>query len=143
MTSDLVSRAGLLARRWPTLLAIALAIVFPFVLPKSSWTAPLGLISGVLAYPISGAIRSQLRGRRVLLTQGVAFAGFIALALGSLLLNQDLGRVLLAVVWLGHAAWDFAHYRADRIVPRWLSEFCAVLDVLTAASLILLPQVLG
>ena len=42
----------------------------------------------------------------------------------------------LAVGWLAHAAWDVVHFRANRVVPRWWSEWCVVLDVLLAVMLI-------
>lgn len=125
--------------RWPSLLAITMAIVFPLILPKGMWVTSLALISGVLAYPISGMIRRQLRGRSVIAVQATAFFGFVGLALVALLVDPEVGRYLLIAGWLGHAVWDFMHHRADLIVPRWLSEFCALIDVLTAMSLILAP----
>jgi hypothetical protein len=45
----------------------------------------------------------------------------------------------LAVGWLGHAAWDVVHFRANRVVPRWWSEWCVALDVLLAVVLLLDP----
>jgi hypothetical protein len=36
---------------------------------------------------------------------------------------------------VGHAAWD-VHFRADRVVPRWWSEWCLVLDTLLAVVLV-------
>jgi hypothetical protein len=57
-------------------------------------------------------------------------------ALPSLSIGPPHDAHLLAAGWLGHTAWDLAHYRADRIVPRWWAECCAVADVLVAAALL-------
>jgi asparagine synthetase B (glutamine-hydrolysing) len=42
-----------------------------------------------------------------------------------------------AAAWLGHGAWDFAHHRVDKVVPRWYAELCAVLDVMVAIGILL------
>ena len=43
---------------------------------------------------------------------------------------------MLAAGWLAHAAWDVAHHRADRVVPRWYAELCMVCDLIIAAALL-------
>ncbi|GAB2702709.1 putative membrane protein [Microbacterium marinum] len=55
-----------------------------------------------------------------------------AAALLVLQLAPTVGGLLVALALLGHAAWDFYHHRARRVVSRHLAEFCGVLDVLVA-----------
>lgn len=64
---------------------------------------------------------------------------FSALALTAMSVDRELSRSLVAAGWLGHAAWDFAHYQADEVVSRPYAECCAVLDVFIGASLLLMP----
>jgi hypothetical protein len=42
------------------------------------------------------------------------------------------------LVW--HAAWDFAHFRADKVVSRSVAEWCTVFDVLRAVGILILPM---
>jgi hypothetical protein len=63
------------------------------------------------------------------------------LALTALSLEYELGRYLLAAGWLGHGVWDYAHFRADKVVSRSFAEWCAVFDVLRAAAFVFLPMV--
>ncbi|WP_157107700.1 hypothetical protein [Nocardia amikacinitolerans] len=49
-----------------------------------------------------------------------------------------------AAIWvatrrIGHGLWDFAHHRANRAVARSFAEFCAVVDVLIGAAVLLVP----
>jgi uncharacterized membrane protein HdeD (DUF308 family) len=95
--------------------------------------AVINLIVAVAYLPI-GAIRRQLGDPRVLETAGVLVFG--VLALGALLAEGRTAQYLLAAAWLGHGAWDIAHHLADRVVPRWYADICAVLDVLVAVGII-------
>lgn len=124
-------------RRWPTLLGLATVPVFAVAAPDASWIGVLVLILAALAYPAFGRYRRHLHGRKVLLVQAAALVGFIGLATVLLLVDGTAGRLVLAAGFLAHAIWDFAHHRADLMVPRWYAEFCAVVDVLVAAALLL------
>jgi hypothetical protein len=64
---------------------------------------------------------------------------FTAIALAALSVEQDLGRYVVAAGWIGHAAWDLAHFRADKVVSRSFAEWCAVFDVLRAVAILFLP----
>lgn len=70
--------------------------------------------------------------------QAAGLLGFGVLALLALLADDGLGRYLLAAGWLGHAAWDFAHHRAKKIVPRAWAEWCLVVDLSGAAAMVFL-----
>ncbi|MFC9435802.1 hypothetical protein [Nocardia sp. NPDC057030] len=124
-------------RRWPTLLGLAMVLGFAVAAPDASWIGVLVLILAALAYPAFGLYRRHLHGSRVLLVQAAALFGFLGLATVLLFVEGTAGRLLLAAGFLAHAAWDFAHHRADLMVPRWYAEFCAVVDVLVAAALVL------
>ena len=73
----------------------------------------------------------------MLLVETVGVLAFGALALGALLAEGRLAQYLQAAAWLGYAAWDFAHYRANKVVPRWYAELCVVLDVMVAIGILL------
>ena len=90
-----------------------------------------------VAYLPIGALRSQLGDPRVLVLETAGMLVFGALALGALLAEGRTAQYLLAAAWLGHGMWDVAHHLADRVVPRWYAEICAVLDVFVAVGIIL------
>jgi len=122
-----------LLARWPSLLALAMAATG---LPASTDPMSFILILIALVYPIAGAIRGHLRGFRTILIQAIAFVVFCIIAIVSLYVDRDTGLTLLAAGYIGHAIWDFAHYRSNKIVWRWYSEWCTVLDFFIAAFLI-------
>lgn len=130
-----------LRHNWAVLVGIALGTLalLDDGVDGSQVTTQLAVITLVVAaaYLPLGAFRGHLRDPRVLAleTAGVMFFG--ALALGALLADGRLAQYLLAAAWLGHAAWDFAHHRADRVVPRWYAEICAALDALVAVGILL------
>jgi hypothetical protein len=55
-------------------------------------------------------------------------------------LSYELGGYLLAAGWFGHAAWDVAHYRADKVVSRSFAEWCAVFDALGAVGILIVTM---
>ena len=133
---------GLLRRRMPTLLAIAataasLALIAP--LPErvqtsvSAWT----LLLAAVIYFTWGTVRGDLAFRPLLTAQTAAVLAFGAVAIAAVAIDPTAGRYVLAAGWLAHAAWDLAHHRADRVVPRWYAEACLVSDVIVASALLL------
>ena len=62
--------------------------------------------------------------------------GFGAVALAATAVDLDVARYVLAAGWLAHAAWDIAHHRLGRVVPRWYAETCLVADLTIAAALL-------
>lgn len=127
--------------RWPLLVGLALgtlALIDDGV-DGSEVTAQLAVVTLVMAaaYLPIGAFRKQLGDPKVLMLETAGLLVFGALTLGALLANGRLAQYLLAAAWLGHGAWDVAHHRADRVVPRWYAEICAVLDVLIAVGILL------
>ena len=102
-------------------------------------TAQLAVITIIMAaaYLPIGFFRGQLGDPKVLLLETAGVLVFGGLALGALLADGRPAQYLLAAAWLGHGLWDFIHHRADKVVPRWYAEICAVLDVLVAIGILL------
>ena len=180
--------AGVLARRWPTLLALLVSAPGFADAPSPSGTAALAeamillplwyVVIGALArrgwtwYVLIGALglysllrlQEQVEPAIVLLAVSLAavlwgtacgrlaqpsfllqVAGLVvfgALAVAGLMAAPELGRYLVAAGWFAHGLWDFAHHRADAGVARSGAEWCAVVDVVIAAQLVVLPLVL-
>ncbi|QGV76872.1 hypothetical protein [Streptomyces ficellus] len=127
-----------LGHRWPTLLAVALAVAtFADGLPPRGFLAALLVVMPV-CYLLFGAVRGELRRPGALLVQLLGLAGFTAVALAALAVDDTLGWYVLAAGWLGHAVWDFVHHRSGRVVPRAWSEWCCVVDACGALALVAL-----
>ena len=65
---------------------------------------------------------------------------FAAVAVAGLILAPDVGRYVVAAGWFAHGLWDLAQLRADSGVARSGAEWCAVVDVLVAVQLVVLPR---
>ena len=98
------------------------------------------MLAAALALVLWGAIRGQLRRRGALVVEMAGMVGFTAIALAAVSVDPGLGRYLVAAGWFGHAAWDFAHLRADKVVSRSFAEWCTVFDVLRAVGILVLPM---
>lgn len=180
--------AGVLARRWPTALALLVSAPGFADVPSPSGTAALAeamlllplwyVVIGAVArrgwtwYVLIGVIglysllRLQERVEPVVVLLAVSLAAvlwgtacgrlvqpsfllqvaglvvFGALAVAGLMAAPELGRYLVAAGWFAHGFWDLAHHRADAGVARSGAEWCAVVDVVIAAQLVVLPLVL-
>ena len=132
--------AAVLQRRQATWL-VAIAIVAAFVaLRLQDWVDPVvALLIAALALVLWGAVRGQLR-RGALVVEAAGMVGFTAIALAAVSVDPNLGRYVVAAGWFGHAAWDFAHFRADKVVSRSFAEWCAVFDFLRAIGILVLPM---
>ncbi|MGW5672587.1 hypothetical protein [Micromonospora sp. NPDC003776] len=122
------------ARRWPTGLALLVTLdlwLAPTVL--SPWTL-LVLPTG---YLLIGTWRRQWRDHRTLAVQLAGLVGWVGLAAAALVGPTGLAGWLVAAGWLGHAAWDAAHHRTGRVVPRRYAEFCGVFDVMVGITVAL------
>ncbi|GIG87198.1 hypothetical protein [Plantactinospora endophytica] len=125
---------GLLKRRWPTWLALVVTI--------DNWGDPLVLDAWVililpLGYLAIGAVRRQFGDRRMLVLQLAGLAGYLLLVGVAVAAPDDLGRYLVGAGWLAHSVWDYAHHRANRVVPRGFSEWCAVFDAVIGITILL------
>ncbi|MEU4286925.1 hypothetical protein AB0E63_01785 [Kribbella sp. NPDC026596] len=89
-------------------------------------------LAAVLA--VYGVIRGALRPSWGLPLQAGALVVLAAAALVAVEAKQTLAGVLVAV--LAHVAWDTYHHHPNRVVVRSMAEFCAVLDALLAAAVL-------
>ena len=88
-------------------------------------------IAAVLA--VYGVLRGALRPPWGLPLQAAALLVLAAAALIAVDANQTLAGLLVAGGLLVHAGWDTYHHRTGRVVVRSMAEFCAVLDTVLAA----------
>src|SRR5918996_654886 len=133
--------AAVLQRRQATWL-VAVATVAAFAaLRLQDWVDPVVAFSvAALALMLWGAVRGQLRRRGALVVEIAGMVGFTAIALAAVSVDPDLGRYIVAAGWFGHAAWDFAHFRTDKVVSRSFAEWCTVFDILRAVGILILPM---
>jgi hypothetical protein len=123
---------------WPIVLGIAVGLVVIQGLELDASLSVLALVIAAIYLPI-GAVRKQLGRPHVLWLETLGVIVFAALALGALYVDRQLAQFLLAAAFFGHAAWDFAHHRADKVVPRGYAEFCIVADVIIGVGILALP----
>jgi hypothetical protein len=73
------------------------------------------------------------------LIQASGWLAFVLLALLSVAVSPQVGKFVLAAGWLGHAVWDYYHWRADKGVSRSFAEWCGVFDLLGAIAILAYP----
>jgi hypothetical protein len=133
--------AAVLQRRKITWLLVVGIVAAFAALRTQDWVDPVVvLIAVAIALVLWGAVRGQLRRRGALVVEMAGMVGFTAIALAAVSVDPDLGRYIVAAGWFGHAAWDFAHFRADKVVSRSFAEWCAVFDFLRAVGILVLPM---
>jgi hypothetical protein len=132
--------AAVLQRRQVTWLVAVVVVAAFAALRLQDWVDPVvALIVAALTLVLWGAVRGQLR-RGALVVEAAGMVGFTAIALAAVSADPDLGRCIVAAGWFGHAAWDFAHFRADKVVSRSFAEWCTVFDILRAVGILVLPM---
>ena len=133
--------AAVLQRRQATwLVAVVVVAAFAALRLQDLVDPVVALLVAALALVLWGAVRGQLRRRGTLVVEMAGMVGFTAIALAAVSVDPDFGRYIVAAGWFGHAAWDFAHLRADRVVSRSFAEWCTVFDVLRAVGILVLPM---
>ena len=133
--------AAVLQRRQATWVVALVAVAALVALRLQDWVDPVvAWLVAALALVLWGAVRGQLRRRGALVLETAGMVGFTAIALAAVSVDADLGRYIVAAGWFGHAAWDFAHFRADKVVSRSFAEWCAVFDFLRAIGILVLPM---
>ncbi|MGR6965813.1 hypothetical protein ACU610_15240 [Geodermatophilus sp. URMC 61] len=133
--------SGSLARHWPAgvgtgAVVAGLAVVAPLPEQVQIWTSAWCVLLAAVVYLTWGTARDDLGSRRLLTAQTAAVLGFGAVAMAAVAVDPAVARYVLAAGWLAHAAWDVAHHRAGRVVPRWYAETCLVADLTLAAVLL-------
>ncbi|MGY1825908.1 MULTISPECIES: hypothetical protein [unclassified Blastococcus] len=137
-------RGGLrttLARRWPTGIGVAavaasLSALAPLPDQVHAWISAWCVLLAAVIYLTWGTARGDLADRRLLTAQTAAVLGFGAVAMAAVAVDPATARYVLAAGWLAHAAWDVAHHRLGRVVPRWYAETCLAADLVIATALL-------
>jgi hypothetical protein len=140
-TTGRTGLTGALAARWPTGLGVAatvasLSLLAPLPDRLQMQISGWGVLTAAVIYLAWGTARGELGARRWLTAQTAAVLGSGALAVAAAAADPATARYVLAAGWLAHAAWDVAHHRADRVVPRWYAETCLVCDLTIATALL-------
>ncbi len=134
--------AAALQRRQATWVVVVVAAAGFAALRLQDWADPLVvLVVAALGIVLWAGARGRLRRPGALWVETAGMVIFTALSLAALSVDVEAGRYIVAVAWLGHAAWDAAHLRADAVVSRSFAEWCAVFDVLRAVAILVLPVV--
>jgi hypothetical protein len=68
--------------------------------------------------------------------QTAGMVAFGALTLLCAAVQPALGTAVAGAAFLAHGAWDMYHFKADKVVNRPWSEFCAVVDAGVGTALI-------
>ncbi len=134
----LVHLAAAVVRRqrasWPLLLpcgALVVAVQVQGVVDPT-----VGVLAAAAGVGAAGLVRGG--GRAEVLLQAAALVAWVALVAVALSAAPEVTRPVLAVGWAAHGLWDLWHLRRDAVVSRSYAEWCAVVDLLLAAQLLLL-----
>jgi hypothetical protein len=73
------------------------------------------------------------------IVQAAGWLGFVALAYLSVTVDPQLGKIILAGGWFGHALWDLYHWLKDKGVSRSFAEWCGVFDFFGAIAILTFP----
>ncbi len=115
---------------WPVFVASFVAVTVADVLGAE----PLVIAElAAAAFLAAGALghRQPGFGRQAL---GMLVFGISAAV--ALLLDPVPGALLVAGGLIGHGVWDVVHHRRNEVVPRPYAEFCAVIDFLLGAAIL-------
>ena len=108
---------------------ITIGSIAGFHLAWSSWSM-LALVAVLAVYGLArGAVRPRW-GMPLQAAAMVVMSGAAILAVT--VADTTWAGLLVGAALLAHTAWDVVHHRMERVVPRSLAEFCAVLDTLLA-----------
>lgn len=124
---------GTRSATWPTLLALTAFFVMLSIQDQVPADAALAVVAAA-ALAIGLVRRRTKRSELMLQTVGVLLFG--GLAFVAALASPQAATYLVALGWLGHGTWDFVHMLRDKAVARSYAEWCGVLDVLIATTLL-------
>jgi hypothetical protein len=134
--------AAALDRRWFAWVVLLAGVAVLVAIPSSSEVVPsvVFLVAALVFLVLGGARglwRRQLRKPGGLALQTVGVLAFGSTALVALYVDPNLGAYLVAFALIGHAGWDAYHYLRNRVVARSYAEWCAVVDLLLGAAILL------
>jgi hypothetical protein len=129
--------AAVIRRRRATWLVAVVGVGALAALRLQGWVEPwVAMIVAAFAFVLWGAARGQLWPPGDLMLETAGMAVFAVIALAAVSVDPGLGLYVVAAGWAGHAAWDFAHLRADRVVSRSFAEWCGVFDLFGAVGIL-------
>jgi hypothetical protein len=120
----------------------AVWVAFPVLSVVTALTAVLGLNGAVsMTIVLVGLwlwtlIAGRARDGRLFAIETIGTVAFGAITLATLAVDPRIGGVLTGIGFFSHGLWDIAHFRADKVVNRPWSEFCAVIDLPVGVTLI-------
>lgn len=117
-------------------------LAFPAVAALMAVMAVIGLnvAVGMTVVLVWAWLWTLVAGRRedgrlfTVQTGGMVLFGAITLA--AVAVDPRIGGVLAGVGFFAHGLWDVAHFRANKVVNRPWSEFCAVVDLPVGLTLL-------
>lgn len=115
--------------------AASLPLVGIAAIPGGAWVSVAVLGAAGIALVVIGAVRGTWSSP-INRAQLVAAVGFSAIAIAALLTPPIVGGILVAVGLAAHGVWDIVHHRRNVVVTRPYAEFCAVLDLVLAAVVV-------
>ena len=130
--------AAALDRRWFAWVVLLAGVAVLVVIPASSQVVPsMIFLLAALVFLVVGVARRQLRKPGGLALQTVGVLAFGSTVLVALYVDPEMGGYLVAFALIGHAGWDAYHYLRNRVVARSYAEWCAVVDLLLGAAILL------
>jgi hypothetical protein len=133
----LITVIGTRSATWPTLLALT---AFFVALSFQDQVRTDAALAAVAAAALAIGLVRRRTDRNELLLQSVGVLLFGGLAFVAALASPLAATYLVALGWLGHGIWDFVHVWRNKAVARSYAEWCGVLDVLIATTLLLAAQ---
>ena len=120
---------------WAVLLA---GVALLTVVPSTSPVVPsVGFLLAALVFLVVGVAGRQFRKSGGLALQTFGVLAFGSTVLVALYVDPEMGGYLVAFALIGHAGWDAYHYLRNRVVARSYAEWCAVVDLLLGAAILL------
>ena len=131
--------AAALDRRWAAWVVLLAGLPLAFFISSISGIDPsVVLLVAAPVFLVLGVARGQWQRPDGLPLQTAGMLAFGSTALVALYyMYPDLGGKLVGIAILGHAAWDAYHYLRNRVVARSYAEWCAVVDLLLGAAILL------
>ena len=127
-----------LGRRWSAWAVLLAGLpVGLFLAPFSGVAAAAVILLASLLFLVVGLARGRQSGRGGLVLQAAGMLVFGAGMLAAFFVAPETGAYLVAAGLIGHAGWDAYHYLKDRVVTRSYAEFCAALDLVLGAAILI------
>lgn len=120
---------------WPLFGGVLVVVGVSRVIGVEDWW---GLVMAALAFLVAGTVQGLLRPRSDLFDQSVLLLGLGGLAVAAIYVDMWVGAGLVAAGLILHGVWDVVLHHRNRVVPRSLTEFCAVLDFTLGLAIIVL-----